>query len=501
SGSNGLAGPGNAGAEKAGPDNAETAAARRKPNIVFIHTDDLSANLAPYMAAVRKMRRTGTTFANHFVADSLCCPSRAAMLTGRFPHNTRVLTNKNTSGGGNRAFVRHGNAKRTYAVRLNRAGYRTGLLGKYLNGYGIKRKVPPGWDEWHVAGKGGYNNMPGKYEITGVEHRGDRKHITHPKKYLTDLIGARARGLISRARKQHQPFFLQLSSFATHSRVGRGVGPLFPPAPRDRPGAQFKHGDCGVKGGKRVNCGNLHVKRGTGFSKRVYRKLDVDLRNRVRMAQSVNDQIRKIRKHLNRAELRRTYFVFSSDNGFHLGDHGLKRGKGSAYDHDSRVPLVVTGPGVRRGKVRGEIVQNIDLHATFLRMARAKRRPNDGHSLKGLLEGDSGKAWRDAALLEHKHHRPNAGSGFEPDDDGDVAAKARGRFNPSSHTYRALRTKRWLYVSYASGRKELYDLRSDAGQNHNVYRSHRKLVRTKLQPALRALHRCDGAGCWKAGHL
>src|SRR5437763_9690988 len=133
-----------------------TAAAKR-PNILFVLTDDLAWNLVKYMPHVQQMRRQGVTFARYFVTDSLCCPSRSSIFTGRFPHDTGVFTNGGSDGGFN-VFHSRGEETSTFAARLQSAGYLTGMMGKYLNGYQAAGKVdgktayiPPGWNEWDVA--------------------------------------------------------------------------------------------------------------------------------------------------------------------------------------------------------------------------------------------------------------------------------------------------------------------------------------------------------------
>src|SRR5258707_12048480 len=108
--------------------------AASRPNIVFILTDDLSMNLLRFMPHVQAMQRGGLTFENYFVSDSLCCPSRSSIFTGEFPHDTHVFSNFGP-GGGFRAFYSHGNQRHTFAQSLQHAGYVTGLMGKYLNGY------------------------------------------------------------------------------------------------------------------------------------------------------------------------------------------------------------------------------------------------------------------------------------------------------------------------------------------------------------------------------
>src|SRR6476646_9632764 len=128
-----------------------------RPNVRFILTDDLSWNLGQYMPHVKQMQREGLTFTNYFVTDSLCCPSRASIFTGRYPHNHGVLTNTPPTGGF--AAFRRGAQSRTFATVLRDHGYRTSLMGKYLNGYEAQTGyVPPGWTNWQGTG-GGYKGF------------------------------------------------------------------------------------------------------------------------------------------------------------------------------------------------------------------------------------------------------------------------------------------------------------------------------------------------------
>ena len=153
-------------------------AASPRPNIVFILTDDLSWNLiTPQITPhIYQLEHQGETFTNYYVADSLCCPSRATIFTGLFPHDTNVTTNDPPYGGYTK-FLSQGLTKRTFAVALQKSGYKTSMLGKYLNGYGDEgggvlipqgRKddmtkanapIPPGWSDWHVSNNTGYNEF------------------------------------------------------------------------------------------------------------------------------------------------------------------------------------------------------------------------------------------------------------------------------------------------------------------------------------------------------
>jgi arylsulfatase A-like enzyme len=220
-------GTGGAGAGGATGQPADLQAGPNHPNIVFILTDDLSMDLLQYMPQVQALQQDGMTFRNYFVSDSLCCPSRSSIFTGEFPHDTGVYTNAGPYGG-MKAFYRHGDENRTFNVALQDAGYRTAMMGKYINGYlqGPRRSpiasdgVPPGWSEWDVAGWG-YREFNYKLNIDGTVY-----HFGHaPQDYLTDVIARRGVHFINRSAAMGKPFFLELSTFAPHTP--------YVPAPRD----------------------------------------------------------------------------------------------------------------------------------------------------------------------------------------------------------------------------------------------------------------------------
>ena len=173
----------------------------------------------------------GTSFDRYIVTDSLCCPSRASIFTGRYPHSTGVFTNQPPDGGFE---VFHPvEEKSTFATSLQAAGYRTAMMGKYLNGYtpggvvdGAPRFVPPGWSAWAVGRRRlrrvqlqPAGQAPGD-RAAEVVHYGNR-----PQDYLTDVISRRGQAFIAGAVRGEQPFMLELATFAPH-------GP-FTPAPRD----------------------------------------------------------------------------------------------------------------------------------------------------------------------------------------------------------------------------------------------------------------------------
>lgn len=502
------------------------AAEVQRPNIVHVLTDDMSADLLPYATEALRLAAEGTTFDSFVYANSLCCPSRASILSGKYPHNTGVLTNSSQFGdGGLGDFLDDEDS--TVAVRLKAAGYRTGLMGKYLNEYrpvGARDEwwydypadhVPAGWDEWHGVGPGGYNHM--SYDITqsidGQVQRQQSSDFANP--YLTDVLSDKAVAFLERSVSEHpgQPFFLTVATFAPHPLVGGG----FVPAPRDRadPGTGFP-GDCGP-----ADCRTVRAPRTPAFDADTSDKpawvrrqplsddeiasIDQKFLLRVQMMQSINDLVARLRAQLTELGVAdNTYVVFGSDNGFHLGQHRLHLdgGKSTPYEYDSVVPLTVVGPGVPAGARRGELVQNVDLFSTFLAMAGTRADGVDGHSVLGLLKGAPGRSWlREAAFVEFTSHaRPAAGDPDAPEPPP-VGTQSLNRTPP---TYKALRTATETYVEYVTGEIEYYDLTADPHQLHNAADELPEARRMVLHDALTRYATCgtpEGVGCWAAGAL
>src|SRR5689334_16234063 len=196
---------------------AAPAAVTGRPNIVFVLTDDLSMNLLQYMPNVLQMQRTGLTFNDYFVSDSLCCPSRSSIFTGNFPHTTKVFNNEGPQGGF-RQFYDRGEEQHTFATALQRAGYNTAMMGKYLNGYGQDKGsvpglpftyVPPGWSEWDVAGWG-YPEFDYSLNEDGTVVNYGHK----PSDYLTDVMANKGVDFINSSAAAGKPFFLELATFA-----------------------------------------------------------------------------------------------------------------------------------------------------------------------------------------------------------------------------------------------------------------------------------------------
>jgi N-acetylglucosamine-6-sulfatase len=481
------------GTETAGIQPAQTidasAAAGTRPNIVFILADDFSRNLlsdamiGKSMPSVAAMQADGANFANYFVTDSLCCPSRSSIFTGKLPHDTGVFKNTGADGGF-KSFNAHGNQPETFAVALQQAGYKTAMMGKYLNGYEPAKDGPPvGWSEWDVAGNG--------YPQFNYDLNEDGK-VVHfakdPQDYLTDVVAGLGEDFIK--KNAGGPFFLEIATFAPHAP--------YVPAPRNANDFPTLAYDRAAPYGARPDAtASQWLKQIPALTPADETNMDKAFRMRNESDEAIDKMIGDIRALLKSLNIdKNTYIVFSSDNGYHMGEYSLRPGKMTPFETDIHVPLIVVGPGVGGGRTIDQVAENIDLCPTFTELGGAPQpgttKP-DGHSLVALLHAAAGTAppnWRQLALVEH-HHPPK-----DPTDP-DVAEPNSG--DPPS--YEAIRTTNGLYVEYQAPQNDAayYDLKTDPLELKNIAASLDAARRNKLHAALMANANCHGANaCWTA---
>ncbi|HEY8179240.1 MAG TPA: sulfatase-like hydrolase/transferase [Candidatus Limnocylindria bacterium] len=305
------------------------------PNVIVVLTDDLDVALWNQLS----LRQTigGRHFANAFVTSPLCCPSRASFLTGLYAHHHGVWAT-NPPMGGHYAALQNGMERSTLPVWLQRAGYRTGFMGRYLVGYGWRDSppsyVPPGWDSWIgriSPTRAGYRDIKFSFDGTAATLPGNEGEHYLPQ----------AEAFIRSAGTQ--PFFLVLAPMAPHAPWGGGGYP----------------GDPSLRA--------------------------ATLRPIERLVTELTKQLGP-----------NTYLFFTSDNGFHLEP---QPGKSTPYDSDTRVPLVVVGPDVVAG-TDDHFALNIDLAPTIADLAGAPALgPVDGVSLVRLLRGQD-PPWRDHFTIE-----------------------------------------------------------------------------------------------------
>jgi arylsulfatase A-like enzyme len=463
----------------AGMNGAAGAGAATQPNIIFVLTDDLSLNLVQYMPHVQQLQKDGVTFSNYFVSDSLCCPSRTSMFTGKYPHNSGVFTNTGDDGG-YATYLARGNDPETFAVALAGGGYRTAMLGKFLNGYDpTMNQASQGWSDWNVAGNGYPEFNYDLNENGNVVHYGNTDAD-----YLTDVLSGIGTKFIG--RKAAKPFLIEVATFAPHAP--------YTPAPRHA--ALFP----GLTYPRTAAFNAPHTAKDPAWLQAVpalkpaqIANIDTDFRKRVQAVQAVDEMIGALEQELvTSGHDQDTYIFFASDNGYHMGERSQLPGKQTAFDTDIHVPLIVTGPGVPKGMTVSAIVQNIDLCPTFADLTNATPPATiNGHSLVPLLHGEAVADWRNVALIEH--HDPK----FDPNDpDADVGVVK----NPS--TYEALRTATTVYVEYVTGETEFHDHATDPLELDNAASALTAARAARLHATLGAIAACDNAAdCWAAQHM
>ncbi|KAL3119342.1 hypothetical protein niasHT_001102 [Heterodera trifolii] len=368
-----------------------------RPNIVLLITDDQDIELGSMAfmpKTLRLLQQRGTEFRNAFVSTPICCPSRSTILTGLYAHNHKVMTNNGNCAGEE---WRSDFEKDTFAVYLERTGFLTGFFGKYLNNYDGSW-VPPGWTKWAALVRNSryYNyslNKNGRNEWHGNRYEND---------YLTNLVANLSLQFIDQSvllNPHGQPFLVVLSFPAPHG-------------PED-PAPQFADLFEGVETHRTdswnyaPNPDKQWLLKRTGKMEPIHVAFtDQKHRRRLQTLQSVDDAVNRLVQHLrflNR--LHNTFILYTSDHGYHLGQFGLVKGKSMPYEFDIRVPLLMRGPGIPRGKIIRSVVSNIDIAPTILDIAGLNNAKLDGRSMLELdeINGINTRkkmAWRETVLIE-----------------------------------------------------------------------------------------------------
>src|SRR5205823_2332835 len=368
------------------------------PNVLFVLTDDMRFDDLQYMPQVRQLiGDEGATFDNEFDNVTLCCPARTSILRGQYSHNTGVLTNGGTTGGFETAHAIKVEDE-TVATAMHDAGYATGLFGKYLNGYPntvAPSYVPPGWDTWSSSSKG---NAYGEFDYTLNQNGTQVEYGDKPEDYGTDVYARQTTDFIDHSHDAGTPFFAYLAVYAPHQPAT--------PAPQDADSfaglqaardASYNEADVSDK--------PQYIQDLSPMGRQAQAKVDALARRRAQSLQAVDRDVAGLVVHLRDiGVLDDTYIIFTSDNGFHLGQHRMPAGKQTAYEPDIHLPLLVRGPGVTAGRHVQAITGNIDLAPTIAELGGAKLADSpDGRSLAAFLHGRAPDAadWRQAYLLEH----------------------------------------------------------------------------------------------------
>jgi arylsulfatase A-like enzyme len=463
-------------------------AAGARPDVVVVMTDDQTLrDMAAMPNTKRMIGDAGATFDNAFVSYPLCCPSRATYLTGQYAHNHGVRTNAPPNGG-----VEALDREHTLGVWMQDAGYDTIHVGKYLNGYGLRRRptVPPGWSEWYgLVDKSTYQMWGYTLFENGTATTYGDFDVEDPALYQTDVLRDRAVQAIERHALDPDPLFLSLMFVAPHGESvepGSRTQPYLRPAPRHE----------GVFGGQelpRALAGEADVSDKPRYVRSLSRpsgparqRILEDFRARRESLLAVDEAVAAIVDALGRTgRLDRTYLLFTSDNGFMQGQHRVPKGKYFAYDASSHVPLMIRGPGILPGTRSAQLTTNTDLAATVLDAAGAGAdRPLDGVSLLPFA--------RDGVLSTPRAILHEGLVGGDLDRDGAAAGKITGGPGP----YAAVRTDRFLWVQWRSGARELYDLTLDPLEQQSRHADPAYAgVRAALTAEVQRLRFCRSSGC------
>jgi arylsulfatase A-like enzyme len=419
-----------------------------RPNIIFILVDDLrwdelGINGHPFLKTpnIDRIGSEGALFRNAFMTTPLCSPSRASFLTGQYAHRHGITDNVDRSVASHKLI--------TFPLLLQQAGYATAFIGKWHMGNDDSPR--PGFDRW-VSFKG-----QGSYVNPAINE--DGKDL-NPPGYITDLLNEYAVEFIK--RRHNKPFLVYLAHKAIHPEVmQRDDGSVnLAEAERFIPAERHRNLFVGQKAPRRPSA--MRPPTGKPALERTISGLpplgpktatsDEVVLDRLRSLMAIEEGVGKILKALEETnQLDDTVIVFTSDNGYFYGEHGLSVERRLAYEESIRMPFLVRYPRlIKAGTTRNEFALNIDVAPTLLELAGVSApRAVQGRSLVPLLK-NAGSEWRNSFLIEY------------------YSDKVFPRINQMG--YKAVRTERWKYIHYLEldGMDELYDLKSDPYEIRNT---------------------------------
>lgn len=451
---------------------AQAQGASGRPNIVFILTDDNDTRT--YERFMPRTERligdAGVTFENATYGHSLCCPSRASIQRGQYPHNTHIFKN-NPPNGGFETFKARGEHRDTYATDLKAAGYHTGYFGKYMNGYEKFLSLkPPGWDYWFAGAP-----MAKEYSLNG-QVKTSVGGTSYEKARFDALVADKGIGWIKSASTGSRPFMATLNFYAPHTPAEHppNLDEMYRSAPLPKP-PSYNEQDRSDK--------PRWIQNTPAISAENQRRMTTYYRNRLRSVEYVDRQVARLVYTLaNLGELSNTYIVFYSDNGYHLGEHRLpnhdRGGKSTPYVEDTRFPIVMRGPGISPGRTSEAMVQNVDLRSTFAEIARTQA-PNyvDGASFLPEARG-TGAFPRKYAYSERLASEGASSAGN--------VADWKAVYTPDMAYHRWFRT----------GEEELYDLVADPYELNNVLAGGGSgALAIPFRQAMQRMQDCRGEAC------
>lgn len=431
-----------------GTGDVDPAALADKPNVVLVVTDDQTLDQIKHAMPYLNGHDDWVTFDNASLNTSLCCPSRATILSGQYSHHTGIEYLEGWK-------FRDGS---TLATWLQDAGYTTGLYGKYLNSWLKGRPendIPPGWDEWHSFIRSAYYD----YDVNDngtITHHGHR-----PDDYSTEVLADKASDFIRGQAGGDNPFFLYFTPYGAHSPRT--------PAPQDE--GAFD----GVRMRRPPNFNEHDVSDKPGYiadrEKQDPHLMDEERRDGWETSLSVDRAVQQLFTTLRETgEDRDTVVIFMTDNGYAFGEHRWNS-KRTPYEESTQTPLLMRIPGVSGRRVEAP-VSNADIASTIADIADITPGiGQDGQSMLPLVYGID-EDWREGVLLHFA-----GGSAFR-----DRPGEKKGVTG-----YWGIRTPDLKYLEYLTGEREFYDLRRDPYELDNRIDAAR--YRDDVVDLRRTLHR------------
>lgn len=433
------------------------AASPAGPNVVVIEVDDMRMDELRYMTKTLAAL-PGTSFTRSYVSTSLCCPSRAAFLSGQYAQNNGVADNNSYGSFDHRS---------TLATWLQSSGYFTSIIGKYLNGYSCTRPRPPGWADWQVLCKNIYN----MYKYTVNDNGAFKSYGTLAADYQTDVIARRAVATIDQGVASGKPFFLWLTPTAPHSGPGTRVAPRYANAfstyTLPRP-PSFNETDVSDK--------PAWVRALPAMTPSTISNVQTAERNRLRMLAAADDLVAAVVGELQAQGVTgNTDVLFTSDNGFMRGEHRVRNGKEVLYSESLLVPLLASGPSFPVG-TNAAPVMNTDLAPTILDLTGVSAPPTWSLDGRSIMPAVADPRAFDGRVLLHKQV-------------ADLTA-------PKHPGGLAVQADQFIYDQLATGESELYDHRADPYEVRNVAKDPRyAAVVAQMSQLLATLTTCSGSTC------
>ncbi|KUJ15587.1 arylsulfatase [Mollisia scopiformis] len=490
----------------------------RRPNIVFVLTDDQDVHLSSldYMPLVKKhLLDQGTYFSKHYCTTAVCCPSRVTLWTGKAAHNTNI-TDVNPPYGGYPKFVVQGFNGKYLPVWLQDSGYNTYYTGKLFNVHTVENynsPAPAGFtDSDFLLDPFTYNYLNSTFQRKGEAPRSYEGH------YSTDVVTEKAYGFLDDAVKSEKPFFLTVAPIAPHVNIYMNSSDVHDPnivfkfdAPVSAQRHQHLFEDEKVPRTKNFNPDQPS---GANWLLKLPQQNTTNMdyndhlyRQRLRSLQAVDELVDRIFRRLETyGILDKTYIFYSSDNGYHIGQHRLQPGKSCGYEEDINVPLIVRGPGVAKNYTTSIVTSHTDLAPTFFDLLGIPQREDfDGSTIPVT------NAAIEAAKAKRREHVNVEYWGF---------AGGEGKFDGTLHehnTYKAIRIigpgYNLYYSVWCNNEHELYNMDLDPDQLKNLLSRPqvaevsnvaglpiRKVV-ARLDALLFVLKSCKGRTCREAWQI